>query len=172
MTFKDYLISRRIDPSAFAKNEPRRYREFGQLYDQVHIRSFIMQKLFVLNMLRKNYPYSPSEEEAVSAGKKSAGSSGKRPLMRPRPTVLSPDTAKETPEVKRAKPAIKPRISKKSDPDSGKKAAPVIRPKQSESTASTKPKIKPVIKPKSQTAESGQKKKPARPVIKPRPKSD
>jgi hypothetical protein len=141
MTFKDYLISRKIDPSAFAKSEPRRYREFGLLYDQVHLKSFVMQKLFILNGLRHQYPFTEDIKEESAAGRPKASV---KPVMKKSPkaaTGAKPKMAKPKPAMKpkvggaagaKPKPSVKPKISGKPKPviSGEKKAAkPKIQPK-------------------------------------------
>ncbi len=151
MTFKDYLISRKIDPSAFAKSEPRRYREFGLLYDQVHLKSFVMQKLFILNGLRHQYPFKEDENEVVAAGKPKVSA---KPVMKksPNPAVgAKPKVAGPKPTIKpkaggvsgaKPKPSIKPKISS-SPGDKPKPVIPTVK-------KAAKPKIqsKPIIKKK------------------------
>lgn len=143
MTFKDYLISRRIDPSAFAKNEPRRYREFGLLYDQVHIKSFVMQKLFILNSLRTQYPHTGPEDKPGTETKTTPKA---KPMIK-KPQAGKPKMAK--PGVKSAagtpKPVIgaKPKIPKKPTGESADSEG-----KTSESKAKSPNKARPKIQPR------------------------
>ena len=64
MTFREYLQAKKIDPKAFALGEPRQFREFKLLFDQVHPDSFTAQKLFLINKIRRKFPYTkPADEE-------------------------------------------------------------------------------------------------------------
>lgn len=56
MTFNEYLQAKKIDTKSFALAEPERFREYKQLFDQVHPESFTAQKLFVINRIRRKYP--------------------------------------------------------------------------------------------------------------------
>lgn len=55
--FEDYLKGKKIDPQVFELNEPERYKEFKTIFDQVHADSFTAQKLFLINQIRRRYPY-------------------------------------------------------------------------------------------------------------------
>ncbi len=80
VNFKDYLIGKKIDPGAFAKGEPDRFKEFNLLFDQMHPDSFTAQKLFLINKIRRAYQL---KEEVVEK-------SVKKPMMRPK--IAKPKT--------------------------------------------------------------------------------
>lgn len=61
MSFKDYLQSKKIDPREFALDQPDRFRAFMLLFDQMHPESFTAQKLFLMNGLRRKYPFTELE---------------------------------------------------------------------------------------------------------------
>jgi len=61
MSFKDYLQSKKIDPKGFALNQPDQFRAFKLLFDQMHPESFTAQKLFLINKLRRQYPFTETE---------------------------------------------------------------------------------------------------------------
>ena len=54
--FEHYLIGKKIDPKKFELNEPIRYQEFRDIFEQVHPDSFTAQKLFLINQIRRRYP--------------------------------------------------------------------------------------------------------------------
>lgn len=56
--FGDYLTRKKIDPLNFKRNEPQLYEEFKFIFDQVHPDSFTAQKLFLINKIRRKYPFS------------------------------------------------------------------------------------------------------------------
>ena len=56
MEFNEYLKDKKIDPAAFQAGDPDQYREFAVLFAQMHPGSFTMQKLFLINAVRRAYP--------------------------------------------------------------------------------------------------------------------
>ncbi len=55
MTFEEYLTQKKINAQAFQEAEPERFKEWKQLFDQVHPDSFTAQKKFLINPLRRRY---------------------------------------------------------------------------------------------------------------------
>jgi hypothetical protein len=55
MTFKEYLITKKIDPKKFEESEKDRFDEWRELFAQLHPKSFTDQKLFLLNKMRRLY---------------------------------------------------------------------------------------------------------------------
>jgi hypothetical protein len=53
--FELYLKKKKINPELFKAAEPQRYEEFRYLFEQLHEDSFTMQKLYLLNQLRRKY---------------------------------------------------------------------------------------------------------------------
>lgn len=64
MNFQEYLIGKKIDPKAFAQSEPGLYSEFDKIFAQMHPESFTAQKLFLINHIRRKYPFQAVEEKA------------------------------------------------------------------------------------------------------------
>lgn len=193
--FEEYLRQKKIDPEAFKMNEPETYGSFKSQFLHVHPESFTLQKLFLINLLRRKYHFQneaaapagsvktkakPVVRKPSSAGKTIEG--GKKPLVKPKTTkpVVPPKSGEgeaqragssETTKKPKFRPKIKPKI-KTTDPGEPEK----------QETSKPKPVIKkkPVIKPKVKPAESStedpeEKSKPKKnkPVIKPRiPKKD
>jgi hypothetical protein len=56
VTFEEYLISKKIDREAFQKDEPDRFAEWDQVFQVSHPNSFTVQKLHLLNSIRRKYP--------------------------------------------------------------------------------------------------------------------
>jgi hypothetical protein len=197
--FEDYLRKKKIDPEAFRMNEPETYVSFRDQFLHIHPDSFTMQKLYLINLLRRKYYFQ--NEVAAPAGSVKA---------KAKPVVRKPSSAgKATESSKASKPLVKPKTSKPVVPPKGKaeeeqassstettkkpKVKPKIRPKvkskttdteetKKEKTSRTKPVIKkPVMKPKIKPAGDSKKEDPeekstpkkSKPVIKPRiPKKD
>jgi hypothetical protein len=49
------LKKKKINPQLFQEAEPLRYAEFMYLFEQLHEDSFTLQKLYLLNQLRRKY---------------------------------------------------------------------------------------------------------------------
>ncbi|MGB0522937.1 MAG: hypothetical protein ACPGJS_08245 [Flammeovirgaceae bacterium] len=62
LSFKDYLISKKIDPAAFERGDASTYASFKALYEQVHPKSFTAQKLFLINKIRRSYQLKEESE--------------------------------------------------------------------------------------------------------------
>jgi hypothetical protein len=55
VNFEDYLISKKIDSAAFLRSEPERWKTWNAEFEQVHPDSFTLQKLNLINPLRRKY---------------------------------------------------------------------------------------------------------------------
>lgn len=53
--FETYLIGKKINPVAFKSGEPLLFSNFENHFRQTHPNSFTLQKLFVINQLRRKY---------------------------------------------------------------------------------------------------------------------
>ena len=78
MTFEEYLATKKINSDAFKKAEEDQWIKFKQLFEQMHPNSFTMQKLNLINSIRRNYPLKEDEAMVVVKAKP------KRPVMRPK----------------------------------------------------------------------------------------
>lgn len=56
LSFEDFLTENNIHGEALLVAEPERWAVLKELYDTVHPKSFVTQKLFILNKLRHRYP--------------------------------------------------------------------------------------------------------------------
>jgi hypothetical protein len=61
VNFEEYLIGKKIDSTAFKTNEPVRWNEWEFEFTQLHPDSFTLQKLNLINPIRRKYPL-PSPE--------------------------------------------------------------------------------------------------------------
>lgn len=82
MTFQEYLRAKKIDPEKFEKQEPERFRVFGQEYRVMHPDSFTSRKLFLINKLRRAYHYEEVAKQAEEPAKKAG--KPKIPVRRPK----------------------------------------------------------------------------------------
>ena len=69
MTFEEYLVQKKIDFKQFSLAEPERYEEFSSLFAQVHPNSFTIQKLNLINFIRRKYQLK-EEDKRFSQEKK------------------------------------------------------------------------------------------------------
>jgi hypothetical protein len=51
-----YLISKKIDSGAFRKAEPELWEAWSNEFEQMHPNSFTLQKLNLINPIRRKYP--------------------------------------------------------------------------------------------------------------------
>ena len=79
MTWKEYLISKKIDPDRFKSGNNRLFREFDLLFSQLHPDSFTAQKLYLINKIRRQYKLETEDKKAVEAPAKKP-----KPKMAPR----------------------------------------------------------------------------------------
>jgi len=157
MSFDEYLASKKIDSIAYKAAEPKQWSQFATIFDQMHPKSFTMQKLNLINGIRRKFPHVQEVVEQEQAKSKIA-----RPVIRPKVQSV-PDTSGEVLKKPLMKPKIptgKPKMGKPvMKPKMGK---PVMKPKMKTDTIEEKEEVtkpKPVMKPKM-----------VRPVIKPKPK--
>ena len=81
LNFKDYLHKKKIDAMAFAKARPEQYADLKKEFDQLHPDSFTAQKLFIINPIRREFPF---KEEAVTKVEKKP---------QPKPKIVRPKTS-------------------------------------------------------------------------------
>lgn len=55
MSFEEYLTSKKIDSAAFKAAEPKRWQEWCSLFEQMSAQSFTVQKLYLINPIRRKY---------------------------------------------------------------------------------------------------------------------
>ena len=106
MNFKEYLVGKKIDPEAFSEGDPVRFKEFARIFAQVHPYSFTMQKLHLINMIRRAYPL-PQEKWLKEAPKPLPEIKAKPKIVRPVTGASSGEPAKPAAPKFRPKPIIK-----------------------------------------------------------------
>lgn len=84
MEFEDFLKSKKIDPIKFQNGDKNLYQSFKSLFDQVHPNSFVQQKLFLINKIRRKYLLESIEEEKPVAKPKAV-----KPKIVPKKPKLS-----------------------------------------------------------------------------------
>jgi hypothetical protein len=63
VSFEEYLVSKKIDASAFKNAEPARWSEWEMEFGQVHPNSFTQQKLYLINPIRRKYPLQEPQKK-------------------------------------------------------------------------------------------------------------
>ncbi len=76
--FEQYLVNKKIDPERFQASEVERFKEWELLFDQVHEKNFTMQKLNLINNIRRNYPYIEAVKADVTKPKPT------KPIIKPK----------------------------------------------------------------------------------------
>lgn len=56
MNFEEYLISKKIDSTLFAEKEQSTWHSWKFEFEQMHPNSFTVQKLNLINPIRRKYP--------------------------------------------------------------------------------------------------------------------
>lgn len=82
MKFEDYLMAKKIDASGFVRAEPALFNEWKHEFEQMHPNSFTMQKLNMINPVRRKYPLR-DEPKKVAPDAPKAG----RPVIKPKPKI-------------------------------------------------------------------------------------
>jgi hypothetical protein len=65
VNLEGYLTSKKIDSSAFFKAEPELWKEWNFEFEQMHPNSFTVQKLNLINPIRRKYPLAQVPEKEV-----------------------------------------------------------------------------------------------------------
>jgi len=63
VSFEEYLISKKINTSAFKNAEPVRWSEWEREFAQIHPNSFTTQKLYLINPIRRKYPIQETQKK-------------------------------------------------------------------------------------------------------------
>lgn len=95
MNFEEYLISKKIDGPAFSAAEPALFEVWKKEFEQMHVNSFTVQKLNLINPVRRKYPL---KEPVVKVVEKAVEKTEDTPAA-----PVSPSPAKP------GKPVIKPK---------------------------------------------------------------
>ena len=91
-TFEAYLVSKKIDSVAFKLAEPDVWMTWKTDFEQTHANSFTMQKLNLINPIRRKYHLQVSDSDTVeetptTATTAQAPANPAKPLMKPRPKM-------------------------------------------------------------------------------------
>jgi hypothetical protein len=103
--FEAYLTSKKIDAASFRKAEPELWAEWNTEFAQMHPESFTMQKLNLINPIRRKYTLHILPPKKVEPPPTPATTQSAPPAEEVKPVVQSP--AKPKPVM--AKPVFKPK---------------------------------------------------------------
>ena len=184
MDFESYLISKRIDSARFNQAEPDVWQSWKRDFEQMHPNSFTVQKLNMINPIRRKYQLTITESPKVVATpvvKAPTAPAAKTVMKVPRPGIVipkaestktdSPATSEPvTPASESIKSTATDPVVPATPPDASIADTSVAIPAGSE-TITDKP------QPTSDDMPVSEKPKPARPVIprpviKPKPKTN
>ncbi len=95
MNFEEYLKSKKIDGPAFEKAEPILYADWKAEFLQMHPNSFTVQKLNLINPIRRKYQLKISEPPSSAAtsgdstapGPSPAKPAVAKPMIKPKPKI-------------------------------------------------------------------------------------
>jgi hypothetical protein len=89
-SFEAYLISKKIDSVAFRNAEPEVWSTWKKEFEQIHPNSFTVQKLNLINPVRRKYLLQIRAETALPqmpAPSPSPPPKPGKPVMKPRPKI-------------------------------------------------------------------------------------
>jgi hypothetical protein len=95
VNFEEYLKSKKIDAPAFEKAEPMLYSSWKAEFSQMHPNSFTVQKLNLINPVRRKYqlkvsspqPSANPASEGTAANPTPAKPPVAKPMIKPKPKI-------------------------------------------------------------------------------------
>jgi hypothetical protein len=100
---EEYLTSKKIDSAAFQKAEAKLWNDWNIEFEQMHPNSFTVQKLNLINPIRRKYPLKSAPEKVV--GK--TDTQAQTPT--PDPAESKPITPATSPKPAVPRPVFKPK---------------------------------------------------------------
>lgn len=98
MNFEEYLVSKKIDGALFSEKEQSIWHSWKVEFEQMHPNSFTVQKLNLINPIRRKYPLKVEVKPAPV-----------KAVVEPAPVIVTKPEATDAEEVKpveQAKPAV------------------------------------------------------------------
>jgi hypothetical protein len=99
-----YLTSKKIDSTAFLKAEPELWKAWNHEFDQMHPNSFTVQKLNLINPIRRKYPLPQVQEKQGEPPISDTAQSTTPPSLEPKTAAPSSNPKPSIP-----KPVFKPK---------------------------------------------------------------
>jgi hypothetical protein len=100
-----YLTSKKIDSAAFRKAEPELWEAWSYEFEQMHPNSFTLQKLNLINPIRRKYPLSIVPEKPQETPPTTEAQPTAPPTSEPK--VAAPPSPSPKPSI--PKPVFKPK---------------------------------------------------------------
>jgi hypothetical protein len=99
-----YLTSKKIDSAAFLKAEPELWKSWDFEFQQMHPNSFTVQKLNLINPIRRKYPLPviPEKQEPTTP-------TSDQPITPPGLEAKTVSAAASNPKPSMPKPVFKPK---------------------------------------------------------------
>lgn len=98
MNLEEYLISKKIDPVIFKQKEPQLWKAWNYEFENMHPNSFTIQKLNLINPIRRKYPLkiepSPIEKKPQPQAVEIPPAASKEPETNSETTSLPPAISK------------------------------------------------------------------------------
>lgn len=87
LSFEDYLTSKKIDSGRFRDREPQLWKSWKDEFEKMHPNSFTVQKLNLINPIRRKYQLPTVQEDKAPAPAAVAPS---RPVVKPGRPMIKP----------------------------------------------------------------------------------
>lgn len=84
MDFEEFLSSKKIDSKAFEAAEKVLFGNWQREFEQMHPNSFTVQKLNLINPIRRKYPLATASRKEPATAPKSMAP---QPVMKPKPKI-------------------------------------------------------------------------------------
>jgi hypothetical protein len=87
VNFSEYLISKKIDERSFSAGDPDVFKQWKTEFDQLHENSFTLQKLNLINPLRRKYLLKEVSAPASSSPQTPVVPKVAKPVFKPKPKL-------------------------------------------------------------------------------------
>lgn len=84
MTFGEYLLSKKIDEEAFAREAQDVFQAWKNEFDRMHPASFTARHLFQINGIRRRFRLRPAPETTPATAPVAAPAGRPKPVLRPK----------------------------------------------------------------------------------------
>ncbi|MBS1544137.1 MAG: hypothetical protein JST14_10920 [Bacteroidetes bacterium] len=64
MSLEEYLQEKKINAEAFKAAEPERWKEWTEIFSQMHPNSFTARQLYMINGIRRRFPHQGTSAAA------------------------------------------------------------------------------------------------------------
>jgi hypothetical protein len=89
VNFQEYLQSKKIDAASFSASEPSMFASWETEFGQMHPNSFTVQKLNLINPIRRRFPLTVTAAQAPASAEATTTTPASAPVATP-PTTSKP----------------------------------------------------------------------------------